>query len=261
MTDETRGAGGELAGPPWSVDTLADLHAGVLDERTSQQLWQQVEGDPEARAVLDALDATTNDLASLAGAATAPMPEDVATRIDTALANEADRFAREQGSNVVSIDTARRRRNRRFGWAGAAVTTIAAAVAAVAIIGLPGTGTEPGSPNVAQPPVASDSAGNGPVALQEGNLGSAIGSLSGVRDFGPLGSEARLDACLSANDIDPDVKPAGITPGTYEGEQAVFVLYPTGNLAQFRLIALPTTCGPDNPGLLVDRVVGKGSGN
>ena len=45
-------------GPPWSLDLLADLHAGVLDGPTADELRRQVEADPEAREIMAALDAT-----------------------------------------------------------------------------------------------------------------------------------------------------------------------------------------------------------
>ncbi|MGH3467716.1 MAG: hypothetical protein ACRDQF_08315, partial [Thermocrispum sp.] len=89
MTDMGKARG--TAGPPWSVDLLADLHGGALDEAQAAQLWPLVQADPEAMAVLSALDATTSDLATLAGAPAPPMPVDVAARLDAALAAEAAR--------------------------------------------------------------------------------------------------------------------------------------------------------------------------
>src|SRR5438067_1240607 len=79
MTDESRGLGGTV-GPPWSVDVLADLHAGVLDDHEAAELWPLVNADPEARAILDALDATQSDLSSLAEAPAPPMPAEFAAR-------------------------------------------------------------------------------------------------------------------------------------------------------------------------------------
>ncbi|NUT50045.1 MAG: hypothetical protein HOV94_22450, partial [Saccharothrix sp.] len=73
-------------GPPWSVDLLADLHAGALDPRTEAELRPLVENDPEAREILAALDATLADLRDLPPI---PMPRHVAERIDAALADEA----------------------------------------------------------------------------------------------------------------------------------------------------------------------------
>ncbi|MGH3518320.1 MAG: hypothetical protein ACRDQ7_13055, partial [Haloechinothrix sp.] len=85
MTDSRSGMGG-TAGPPWSVDVLADLHAGVLDDATAAHLWSQVQADPDAMAILAALDATSADLGALRDAPAPPMPAAVAARIDAALA-------------------------------------------------------------------------------------------------------------------------------------------------------------------------------
>lgn len=262
MTDESPGTGEVASGPPWSVDTLADLHAGVLDEHTAARLWPQVRSDPEAREVLAALDATTTDLGDLAAAPAEPMPAEVASRIDAALAQEQQAPQGEHIAPVVSIGTARRRRNRLFGWAGGVVTTAAAAVVAIAVL-TPG-GTESGQPNVAAPQPGSSAQPNGgapsALALSSGNLGKAIGNVSGVREFGPLENGAKLDACLVANGIDPDKKALGIRPATIDGQRVVIVLYPTGQFARYRLVALPADCGKGNPGLVVDKVIGA-SGN
>ncbi|MFF5985839.1 hypothetical protein [Prauserella flavalba] len=243
MTDESRGMGGAV-GPPWSVDVLADLHAGVLSESEAAELWPRVNADPEARAIIEALDATSAELADLSAAPVPPMPADVAARIDAALVQEQQARG---ASNVVSIDAARKRRNRRAGWGAGFLAAAAAVVAAVVIV----------TPNASEEtPGMADSAPKG-VAVDSGQINAAIGKVEGVRDFGPLENEQRLDACLEANGIDPVKQPVGITPGTIDGQEAVFVLYTTGELAQFRFVALAPDCGPDNPGLLKDQLIGR----
>jgi hypothetical protein len=256
MTDESRGIGGTV-GPPWPVDLLADLHAGVLDDAESARLWPQVNADPDARAVLDALDSTVSDLGALPLTPAPPMPPEVAARIDAALA-EAGQRDEPAVAPVVSLDTARRRRGRMLGWGAGALTVAAAAVAAIAIL-VPNGQSGGGTPPVAAPDTSGD-AGKPPLSLSSGGVGTAFGEINGVRDFGPLGDEQRLDSCLDAAGIDPDIKPAGIRPVTLDGQEAVMVLYPTGELAQYRMIALSPDCGPDNPGLLLDKTIGQGAG-
>jgi hypothetical protein len=73
---------GDPGGPPWPLELLADLHAGVLDDDVSAELLARVNADPRARATLAALDATRADLAALPPLV---MPEAVAARIDAAL--------------------------------------------------------------------------------------------------------------------------------------------------------------------------------
>jgi hypothetical protein len=265
MTDETRGIG-ETAGPPWSVDVLADLHAGVLDETRAGQLWPLVNADPEARAILDALDSTRSDLAALADAPVEPMPAEFAARLDAALAAEAASRqaapfpeaatpAPEQtgtgNAKVVDLAAARRRRNKQIGWTAGILTAAAAAVVAVTVA-LPTSSPTTGTPNVAAPAPSGpslDSSGNGAQAL--------IGKGLGVRDFGPLQNEDRLDTCIEAYGLDPKVRPEGVRPVNVAGKAGVMVIFTTGKLAQFRLIAFGADCGPGNPAILFDKTVGE----
>lgn len=284
MTDESRGRGG-LVGPPWSVDVLADLHAGVLDEQQAAELWPLVNADPDARAIIEALESTTADLSGFASLDVEPMPADVASRIDAALelerqgtaqmAQAPDRgtaqappqpspgqgtpLSRPEESNVVSLDAARRRRNKRLGW-GAGLLTAAAAVVAAVLVAVPGMGEKPGG-DLAEPPQRPQSSVAGeapPLAVDSGNLSAAVGEISGVRDFGPLGDQQRLSACLAANGVDPSVQPVGFRPVTINGDDALVVLLTTGKLGQLRLLALAPDCGEGNPGLLMDETVGRG---
>jgi hypothetical protein len=257
MTDESRGIDGAV-GPPWSVDVLADLHAGVLDDVESARLWPQVNADPEASAIIDALEATTADLSALADAPFEPMPAHFAARLDAALAQEAS-APEATVAPVTSLDAARRRRNKQLGW-GAGL--LVAAAAAVTLIVVPLSGSNSSSPGVALPPAPGPSAGSPGAGIPAlGGDGSGadalVGGGLGVRDFGPLHDEQHLDACLVANGFDPTVRPAGILPVTVGGRSGVMILLTTGKFAQYRLVGFPADCGPGHPGKLFDRVVGE----
>jgi len=254
MTDESRGI--EAAGPPWSVDLLADLHAGVLDDDEAARLWPLVQADSEARAIIDALEATTADLADLS-ADVPPMPAEFAARLDAAIAEESRRAFPQQQSGVapvVSLDAARRRRNKRIGWISGVVAVAAAAVAAVAIA-IPG-GTSPSSGgNVAAPP-PGQSAQQPPLNLRSDQAASAVGQMQGTFDYGPLGGADALQRCLTAAGFADTAKPIGVRQGSIDGQPAVLTLLTTGQLAKFRLVAFAPTCGSDNAGVLLDKVIG-----
>lgn len=68
-----------LPAPPYSEDLLADLHAGVLPESVSDRLWPLVRKDPQAMAVIDALDRVTDQLGALGRdhSVSTPIPADV----------------------------------------------------------------------------------------------------------------------------------------------------------------------------------------
>lgn len=272
MTKQPGGAA-VPAGPPWSVDVLSDLHAGVLEDAQAERLWPQVMADPEAMAVIDALDSTRTDLAALRDIPAVPMPADVAARIDAALAQEAPLSAPQtpfQASGtpvspgtaqppaesvsgpadsgvapVVDLAAARRRRNKQLGL-GAGLLTAAAAAVAIAVI--PGN-TIGGDPRGVLPP-------SGPTALTSEDVGKGLGSTLGKLEYGPLKNEARLVECLRANRIDPKIRPVGVREVTIDGTPAVLAVFTTGKLAQYRMVAFPTDCGPDKPGTLVDKTVG-----
>lgn len=72
-------------GPPWDVDVVADVHAGVYPADQTAELRRRIAADPQGAAILAALDRTVDDL-SLLPALT--MPEKYVLRMDTAIAGE-----------------------------------------------------------------------------------------------------------------------------------------------------------------------------
>jgi negative regulator of sigma E activity len=232
MTDSTRGTGA-APGPPWSVDVLADLHAGALDAKQSAALWAQVNRDPEAQAVLAALDSVKRDLDALGDAPVEPMPAHFAAQLDAAIAAEAAktqpaaRPAPAGGARVVDMADARRRRNRRMGWA-AGILTAAAAAVAVTFAVVPGDQTS-GTPEAAanEPPVSGK---------------PTIGDLQGHKDYGPLDSEDGLKACLSDKGIEnPQVM--GAREVKLEDTDGVGALLAGGEDGhKFRLVIVDSDC-------------------
>ncbi|MCT2586514.1 hypothetical protein [Actinophytocola gossypii] len=256
MTDSTRGP----SGPPWSVDLLADLHAGVLDEAESARLWPQVNADPEARAILDALDSVTADLGDFANAPVEPMPAQFAARLDQALAAE----ARARGpvttappprpvapappsppppvAPVVDLAAARKRRNRIAAWS-TGVLTAAAAAAAIAFVAIPDNTTDgtaaPG--DTAENEQPSEGAAQPPVALSRDNLSPAIGEVSGENDYGALEDEDGLQQCLDSQGIDAPGDTIGVRPVTLDGTEGVAALLGAGR-GQFLLVVVTPDC-------------------
>ncbi|PWK90681.1 hypothetical protein C8D88_101699 [Lentzea atacamensis] len=232
-------------GPPWSVDLIADLHAGVLPPEVAAQLRPRVEADPEAREILQALDATLEDLHALPPI---PMPDHVAARIDAALAAEA-----RPAAPVVSLDEARKRRNRRLGLGGG---VLVAAAAAFGIVLAVSPGTQQPSNDAKPAPTTSSANAAPPLALKRDELGSAVGDVLKAQNFGPLETPDRLAGCLRGGGITSSGNPLGISPITLDGKDAVMAILPAG-LGQYRLVVLdPETCGPDKPeGVLADTTI------
>lgn len=85
MTDsQMQGAGSALPEPPFSRRLLADFHAGVLDETTTEHVRGRLAADPQAANVLGALDRVQSDLREY-GQTPAPMPDDVASSLDNVI--------------------------------------------------------------------------------------------------------------------------------------------------------------------------------
>ncbi|MFD1148587.1 anti-sigma factor family protein [Saccharothrix hoggarensis] len=245
------------SGPPWSVDLLADLHAGVLDPQTEAELRPLVDSDPEARAVLAALDATLEDLRNLPPI---PMPREVAERIDKALAEEA-----RPAAPVIDFNQAKARRAKRLGW-GAGLLAAAAAAVGIAVVVIP-SGNTPGD-NVAQPdktttapapgatpPGATGSPGKLPAVRGE-NFGPVFGDVLKAQNYGPLENQEQLADCLRGANIQAS-KPLGVSPITLNDRNAVMAILPAGSPGAYRIVVVdPETCGPDNPdGVLANTTI------
>lgn len=255
MTDNVKGAGDPPSGPPWSVDLLADLHAGVLDPAESERLWPLVKTDPQAQAVLTALDEVTTGLGELSTAPVEPMPAQYAARLDAALATEARTSGLVttapqlvQPAPVVDLAAARKRRNRMAAW-GVGVLTAAAAAVAITVVALPGNETG-GTPSAEGGDTNTEAPGNVPPgnndegrpALRSTELGKAIGLLNGKTDYGPFGDAQGFKECLSKQGV-PATNPVGASPVTLDGKEGVAALLGAGTeIGHFRVVVVDSSC-------------------
>ncbi|MEB3370727.1 anti-sigma factor [Saccharopolyspora mangrovi] len=272
MSGESRRAGAPQ-GPPWSLDLLADLHAGVLDGPTADELRRQVEADPEAREIMAALDATSSDLADLPPLT---IPDDVSARIEAALQDEVRAWTEDatptrpvqrmptmsepagENAQVVDFAAAKARRRRRM-TIGAGLVGVAAAAAAVVFAVLPGTSQN----NTAQPPAPTDTRPSGsqgaPLALTgdqvtlDGKQFSQV--MSSDQYVSTLADPQQLIGCLQANGVQGG-KPMGAREITLNGRPAQLLILPGGSLGQFRLLAVGPDCSRGNPSTISNSTFG-----
>lgn len=269
MTDNTRGAGGPI-GPPWSVDVLADLHAGLLPEAEAARLWPRVTADPQARAVLDALESVRTDLNHFGSAPVEPMPAQFAARLDAAIQTEMRTShwapAQQKVAPVVSLDEARKRRNRRLSW-GAGVFAAAAAALAITVAVLPSDNTTQGDAVAGDKPTseAGDSAPDAdagadrpPLALS-GSETPPVKEFSGEPDYGPFGTEQAMMDCIDAHGVEHG-DPIGAREVTLDGKEGVAALLGAGSgkPGQFKLVIVSPDCTGDDPGeMMAESTIGR----
>ncbi|MGH3438510.1 MAG: hypothetical protein ACRDRN_18830 [Sciscionella sp.] len=254
------------SGPPWSTDVLADLHAGVFDDRLAARLWPAVTADVEAAAVLAALDATQSDLAALSDAPPMPMPENFSARLDAALTAEVKRRSASQparrdgprqaaGASRAVARRRSRRQHRFLGWGGGLVAA-AAAVAAVVLISVPGMHSTPGH-GVAAPSAGSADGGHAPLALSSGGLDQAVlGKALRRHDAGAFADQQKLAGCLMANSIAPESQVVSMAQVTMNGKPATLMVLTTGQSAKFRLLVVSNSCSDSDAATLGNTVVG-----
>lgn len=264
---DDQGPPGDPVDAPLSLELLADLHAGVLDEQIATPLRQRVAADAGARAIMAALEATVADLEALPRRHEVRIPETVALRLEAALAAEARRRKDHPTpdppqdedfltASVADFGARRRRRARWFGaglLAAAATTVVALSSGQLAgvrwqIPGSPRTGDALTSATGVQPAA--------PMALTRSSLGSAVDQALGAHDSGPLSPSGMMDSCLEANGM-ADIDPLGTMEVTLDGHEGVLIVLPASQHTQLRLLVVGPDCGPGNPSPMADTEVGR----
>ncbi|MGH3899148.1 MAG: hypothetical protein ACRDTA_13080 [Pseudonocardiaceae bacterium] len=264
--------------PEWSLELLADLHAGVLTDRAAARLRPRVAADPQASTVFMALDATVADLATLQTRCPARMPDAVAQRLDAALATEAlatealatgalepdrhypysaaaTRFGYRRAARRELVIKSIGWRRRRAGWIGAGV--LAAAVMVATMAGVMTSVLTGGAPRAGDALGAAAVSPPAPLALSGDDVGGALNQVLGARDYGPLSRPEALRRCLDAHDVPVRDKPLGGREVTLDGRPGVILVLPTTRVDEFRLLVVGPACGPANPARIADGVAGR----
>ncbi|MGZ4532318.1 MAG: hypothetical protein ACXVXP_08200 [Mycobacteriaceae bacterium] len=259
MTDQDKpqaDAWRSLLDPPYSLDLLADLHAGALDDALAARLSPLAHADRDAARVLDALDATVRQLNEHAAhTPSVPVPAAVVARIDAALAEQP--LPATQPRPPTNVAAARARRPRASYLGIGVLATAAAAAAVFALNAGPGSQDLSGSPRAdgpqapvragTAPPTAASSAAATPLDLGSGAPGPQALTAIGKEDLGPLSDRAALGGCLQANAITPNSQLIGGSQVTLNGRRGILLLLPTGRAAVFTALVVGPECSAQNP--------------
>lgn len=252
-------------GPPWSLDLVADLHAGVLDQETADELLPRIQADPAASELLAALEATSAELADLPAPA---LPDDVAAKLDDALEAELRAWSAapeaensdsgdarqddpDRSAPVIDLAAARDRRRKRAGWT-AGLITAAAAVTGIVVLGTTALQQTGDTDNAAAPPQD----GPPPLALRgDAFPANQLGQALGAEQYGELADPAQLIGCLQANGVNSG-NPLGAREVTINGEPGRALVLQGGGIGRFRILIVGPECGPDRPATISDSTLG-----
>ena len=220
---------------PVSLSLLADLQAGLLDDRTAARLRRRARTDPEVAAHLAGLDRVRRDVAELGvDAASAPdVPAAVTARIGTALRESA--------------------RPPAPGWNRAAALIGLGAVALAVGIGtvvLLRDDTASGAEGSSGPAAPSQ----GSVPLSDAQL---LDLLAAPPDLGPLGAPRRLASCLAGLGYPTSTPPLGAEPLEVGGRAGVLLLLTGDAPRHVDAVVVAPNCSSVDTGLLARTVVNR----
>ena len=223
---------------PITPDLLAQLQAGLLDDATAARLRHRVRTEPEAAAMLSALDRVRRDVAGLADAQSAPpVPREVSSRLTAAL--RAAPPPEHAGRPVV-------RRAAAVAGVGATLLTVGVGVAML-------MRPDPPSPAAtARFERITVSRLEPAVDLSEPQL---LGLLSGRPDLGPLTDPNRRAQCLAALGYPPGIKVLGGQPLDVAGRRGVLILVPSDVPDSVVGLVVAPDCDGAHAGLLADTMV------
>jgi hypothetical protein len=244
------GSDGAGAEPPLTVEALADLQAGLLDDDTAARMRKQVRADPHARQTMDALNRVRRDIAKLGtDAASAP---DVAPEVVDGIAAtlRAQRLERSRRGAVHTVRPGRLPRSTRVAVAGAGL----AAAAVAAWLGTAALITAP-APTQSRPTTAEHITVSRPPMTIPLSDQQILALLDDKPDFGLLADPQRRTSCLAGLGYPANARVLGARPVQIAGHPAVLLVLPADTPGSITALAVAPTCSSVDTGLLADRHV------
>jgi len=244
------GSDGAGADQPLTVEALADLQAGLLDDDTAARMRKKVRADPDARQTMDALNRVRHDIAKLGtDAASAP---DVAPEVVDGIAAtlRAQRLDGSRRGAAHTLRPGRLPRSTRVAVAGAglAAAAVAAWLGTAALITAPAP--TPSRPTTAEHITVSRPPMTIPLSDQQ-----ILALLDDKPDFGPLADPQRRTSCLAGLGYPANARVLGARPVQIVGRPAVLLVLPADTPGSITALAVAPTCSSVDTGLLADRHV------
>ncbi|OBJ36556.1 hypothetical protein [Mycobacterium colombiense] len=244
---DDRSAGSD---PPLTVELLADLQAGILDDEAAARVRSQVRADPHAADVLKALNRVRRDVAAVGADPGAPPdpPPQVTGRISAAL----------RSAEPVSTDAAEPADHSARPHIRPA-RTIAAAAGVCAVLAAIGFGTiallhapepAPDTPGDVQHITVSTPPMEIPLSQNE-----ILGLLGRSPDYGTLNDPARRASCLTGLGYPASTQVLGARPVEINARPGIVLVIPGDNPHILAVFAVSPNCSAADTGLLANTQV------
>ncbi|BBY06400.1 hypothetical protein [Mycobacterium noviomagense] len=242
--------GDEAADPPLTVEQLADLQAGLLDDDEAARVRNQIRADPAAQEALRALNHVRRDLATLgADSQSAPdTPPPVVARITAALRSATDP-ARPPGA-AHALRPHSRPTRKVAAAAGVSAAFAAIGVGTVALLHSPPP--TPSAPSTAEHITVSRPPATIPLSAPE-----ILGLLQSRPDYGPLSDPSRRASCLTGLGYSASTEVLGARPVEVSGRAAVLLVLPGNTPDRLTALAVAANCSAADTGLLADTTLAR----
>ena len=250
-------AGPEPHVPPLTVELLADLQAGLLDDNAAARVRRQVRTDPEAQGILHALNQVRSDVAAVGAdpTSTPDPPPAVIARISAALRSAGSPSSRSRLGGGAAHSARPRTRPARViaGAAGLGAVVAAIGVGATALINAPAP--TPSAPITAEHITVSGPASGPPSAIPLSQA-QILALLDRNPDFGPLGGPLndppRRASCLSGLGYPASTQVLAAQPIEINARPGVLLVLPGDTPDSLAVFAVALNCSAADTGLLAN---------
>jgi hypothetical protein len=231
--------------PPPTVEALADLQAGLLDDNTAARLRKKVRADPDARQTLSALNRVRREVVDL-GSDPSSAPD-----VDPAAVDRIGAALRAERTGAAH--TVGRGRLPRSARLAVAVTGLTA-VAVAAWLGTRALITAPASTTSRPTTIEHITVSRPPLTIPLSDQ-QILALVDHEPDFGPLTDPRRRASCLSGLGYPANARVLGARPIEIAGHPAVLLVLPGDAPDDVKAVAVAPTCSAANTGLSADRIV------
>lgn len=248
--DDAAGDGNAGSDPPLTVELLADLQAGLLEDEAAARVRSQVRADPHAAAVLGALNRVRGDVAAVGsdpGSAPDPPPQ-VTDRISAALCSAEPTAGDAEGPAVHSARPHIRPARAIAAAAGVCAVLSAIGFGTVALLHAPEP--VPDTPGDVQHITLSTRPMEVPLSQSE-----IFGLLDRSPDYGTLNDPARRASCLTGLGYPASTQILGARPVEINARPGVVLVVPGDSPHILTVFAVSPNCSAADTGLLASTQV------